>query len=244
MRKSISFMILLVSMSANAQTNFDKTEELYGVSLKSAKEDTTRSYIGSIEKTLPFPMAIVKNGVTNFTERCNNDFKSKRKFTAEETNCKYHNEHLVESFVVRDIKTLDSFKDFRENYLVGRQVYNRGHFGFYDLVQVREGMNDKNQKTMTITLRMLEDEEVKALTELKITKDSAFNKSHAEFILTEIAPGQTHLNYSYTAQTDHWLLNKEISVPQVFASISKTINSLVKAVEDESSLQKRDLASK
>jgi hypothetical protein len=243
MLKSIFFIAVAVSATAFANTYY-KTEEINGVSLKSGKESAVRTYVGSTEKTYPYPAAIVKKGITNFTDKCNNDYKSKRKFTDEKTDCKYHNDHLVESFVITNLREMDHFKNFSEVYLVGRQVYNRGSFGYYEMVQVAESVNEKKQKTIKITLKMLDDDEVKLFTSPKFSKESAFDASFASFTLTEIAPGQTHMAYEYSAETDHWLLNKEVSVPQVFASISKSINDLVKTVEAESFVQKRELASK
>lgn len=223
---------------------FDKVQELNGVNLKSLKEKSVRTYSGSMEKVLPFPLEVVKKGVTNFTDKCNNSYKSKRKYTPDMTDCRYHNDHIVESFVVKDIREMEYFKEVSEVYLLGRRIYNRGAYGYYELVTVRDGMNDKNQKTVTVTLRMLDDKEAKLYTTPKFSKESAFDSSNSTFTLTQITPGETQINYEYSATTDHWLLNKEISVPQVFASISKSINDLVKTVEDESSYQKRELASK
>jgi hypothetical protein len=215
-----------------------------GVSLKSGKESAIRTYAGSIEKTFPYSAAIVKKGITNFSEKCNNDYKDKRKFTDDKTNCKYHNDHLVESFIVTNLREMDHFKNYSEVYLVGRQVYNRGAFGYYELVQISETINEKKLKTVTISLKMLDDEEVRLFSSPKFSKESAFDSSFAKFTLTETAPNMTHMAYEYSAETDHWLLNKEVSVPQVFASISKSINDLVETVETESSIQKRELASK
>lgn len=243
MLKPIIFIALAVSTAAFADS-FDKTEELNGVTLKSGKENSVRTYVGSTEKTFPFPAAIVKKGITNFTEKCNNEYKGKRKYTDEKTDCKYHNDHLVESFIVTNLREMEHYKNFSEVYLVGRQVYNRGSFGYYELVQIAETVNDKKQKVITITAKMLDDAEVRVFSSPKFTKESAFDSSFAKYVLTETAPNMTHMTYEYSAETDHWILNKEVSVPQVFSSISKSINDLVKTVEAESSFQKRELASK
>lgn len=223
----------------------DRTEELNGVELKSFKQDDTRTFQGHIEKNISSPIDHVKKSVTNFTEKCNNSLKSKRNFTSKDFDCKYHNENdnVVESIVITNIKANEDFKGFSENYLLGRTVYNRGSYEFYELVQVKEGMNDKNQKTVTVSLRMLNDSEVKTYTEPKFSQDSTFDKSTSQFTLTQISPNQTHLTYDYTAETNHWLLNKELSVPQVFASISKTVSALVETVEEASNSGKREVAS-
>lgn len=235
-------MMLSLSFNVHAGLTIDKTEELGGVDLKSGKAESVRSYSGSINKQFLYPLEIVKKGITNFSEKCNNGYKSKRQYTSQATDCKYFNEHLVESIVIKDIKPVEAYQG-TEHYLVGRQVYNRGSYGYYELVQIKSGMNDKKQKFITISLKMLEDSEVKNFTEPKFNKDSAFDHSSSLYTLTEIGPTETQMTYEYQADTDHWILNKEISVPQVFASISKSINDLMKTIETESSLQKRELAS-
>lgn len=240
------FLVVLLAFSLPifAKSGPDKKEVINGVSLVSAKEKNLRSFTGSTQKTLHFPIELVKKGVTNFTEKCNNSFKSKRKYSSEKKDCKYHNENLVETFVVKDIRKMESFKNFKEVYLLGRHVYNRGTYGYYELATVQETKNDKNQRTIKVLLRMLDDNEVKLFTELKITKDTAFDTSTSSYVLTEISPEETLVEYEYNAETDHWLLNKEVSVPQVFASISRSVNDLLRTIETESSHQKREIASK
>lgn len=244
MFKSLSVAAVMVFAFNAFAVEFDKVQELNGVNLKSLKENSVRTYSGSMEKVLSYPMELVKKGVTNFTDKCNNSYKSKRKYTTEATDCRYHNDHIVESFVVKEIREMEYFKEVSEVYLLGRMIYNRGAYGYYELVTVREGMNEKNQKTVTVSLRMLDDKEVKLYTNPKFTKESAFDSSSSTFVLTQVGPTETQIQYQYSATTDHWLLNKEVAVPQVFASISKSINDLVQTVEDESSYQKRELASK
>ncbi len=244
MFKTLSFIFLIFSTVALAEPAFDKSDVLNGVALKSGKVDSVRTFIANTDKDFPYSIDLVKKGITNFTQRCNNSYKDKRKFTSENESCKYHNEHLIESFVVRDIRKMDYFKNLSDAYLLGRQVYNRGSFGYYELVTVAESLNEKKQRTITVKLRMLDDKEVKLFTNPKFSRESAFDNSMTTFILTQVAPHQTHLTYEYRSDTDHWLLNKEVSVPQIFASIGKSINNTLKTVETESSLQKRELASK
>ena len=189
-------------------------------------------------------MEVVSKGLTNFEEKCNNDHKDKRKFTPETYNCRYYNENFIETFKVTDLRRTDDFKEFSEAYLLGRQVYNRGTYGYYELVTVHETKNEKGQKVVSIRLKMLNDNEVSLYTAPKFEQDSSFDSSTTTYILTEISPTQTNFRLEYSALTDHWLLNKEISVPQVFAGISKSINDLVKTLEEESAFKTRDIASK
>ena len=243
MLKLVSIFTILFSTTLMADVTLDKSEELNGVTLKSGKESDVRTYIGSTEKSFPHSLEVVKKGITNFTEKCNNSYKEKRQFTNKEIDCKYHNENLVESFIVTDINKTEELKKFSEAFVVGRQVYNRGSFGYYELATMRPGKNEKNQRTLTIHLKMLNNEEVKQYISPKFSKESAFDESTSVYTLTEVSPQETLMRYEYSANTDHWILNKEISVPQVFASISKSINDLISTVETETSLIKRELAS-
>ena len=241
--KLFSTLALLVSFQLHADPAIDKTQELNGVQLSSGKEEAHRIYNGKLSRTFPFPIELVKKSVTNFSDKCNNDYRSKRQYVSEEFNCKYHNENLVESFVVKDIKPQEYLQNLTDYYLIGRQIYNRGSYGFYELVQVKDSVNEKNQKTSDIKIRMLTDEEVKLFTDPKFARNTAFDHSASRYTLVAISPNETLLTYEYNAGTDHWILNKEISVPQVFASISKTIVNLMNSVEAEASVQKRELAS-
>jgi hypothetical protein len=235
----------LIALYSQAETmKMDKQETINGVELQSGKLDKVRTYEGHVEKRIPFALDIVKKGVVNFADKCNNKFKDKRKFTDKNHDCKYHNDNLIESFIVKDIKS-GWTKDAGEidRFVIGRQIYNRGHFGYYELVKYFSGANEKGQKTFTVVQRMLENKEVKEYISPKFEKESAFNKSTGTYTLTQIGPKETELSYEYKADTDHWILNKEVSIPQVFASISKSINDLVKTIDAESQSQNRDVAS-
>lgn len=244
MLKSILILTLFFSTSSFSNSVFDREENLNGVQLKSGKSHAVRTFLAATETRFQYPLELVKKGITNFTERCNNSLKNKRKFTSRQYECKYHNENLIETFVVENIRPMEDFKRFQDVYLLGRQVYNRGIFGYYEMVTVTESVDEKKQKVVVIRLRMLDDREVGYLITPKFSRESAFDKSTSVFTLTAVAPEETHVNYEYQAETDHWLLNKEISVPQVFASIGKSVAELIKTVETESGRQKRELASK
>lgn len=234
----------LIALTAFAEAKIDKKDTINGVKVTSAKDDDTRTYSGQITKKFPHPIESVKSGIVNFDEKCNNDYKERRNFTDKKADCKYHNDHLVETLVVKDLK--DGWtKDANEveRYILGRQIYNRGSFGYYEMVKVFEAKNAQNQRTITIVQTMMSDKQVKKYTKPAFEKDSAFDDSMSIFTLTETAPNETTMEYTYQASTEHFILNKEISVPQVFASISKSINDLIKTVATESALKSRDVAS-
>lgn len=244
MFKALSLITLFVTTAAHASPEYDKWQELSGISLKSGKENSVRTYSASTHKTLPYSMDLVRKGLTNFGEKCNNDYKDKRKYISESYNCRYHDENSIETFKVTDIHRTEDLKKFKEVYLLGRQIYNRGSYGHYELVTVQETKNEKGQRVVSVSLRMLNDKEVSLYTTPKFERETSFDSSVSTYTLTEISPNETDFTLEYNALTDHWLLNKEISVPQVFAGISKDISDLVKTVEEESSFNTRDIASK
>ncbi|HXH30338.1 MAG TPA: hypothetical protein VNJ01_05975 [Bacteriovoracaceae bacterium] len=231
---------LAVSLSSYADYKVDKSEDLNGIHLKSGKEHSVRLFWGTTAKTLPYPMTLVKKGITNFTDKCNNAYKNKRKFTPTSYDCKYHNATVIESFVEKQISPAAG----SESYLVGKKIYNLGASGYYELVEVKDGVNKKNQKTITITQRMLDNKEVKSFVTPKFENNSDFDKKTIVLTLTEASPKETHLSYQYEAETDHWVLNKQVNVPQIFASITKNIKETINVIDQEASEQSREVASK
>jgi hypothetical protein len=235
----------LIAVQAFAEAKIDKKDKINGVLVQSAKDESARIYKGAITKSFPHSIDSVKQAIINFADKCNNSYKDRRKYTDKNFHCKYHNEHLVETQVIRKIKQTGWTKEEGEvdRFLLARQVYNRGSFGYYELVRIYESKDAENKRTIRVVQTMLTDSQVKNYTTPIFEKDSAFDKSISTFTLTEVKPNETALSYEYNAETKHWILNKEVSVPQVFASISKSINDLVKTVVTESAIQSRDVAS-
>jgi hypothetical protein len=235
----------LISIHTFAGTKMDKKESINGVSVQTGKHDSIRIYQGSITRTFPYGIDTVKTSVVNFKDRCNNSYKDRRQYTDKSITCRYHNDNLVETMEYKDIKKTGWTKEANETerYVLGRQVYNRGSFSYYELVRVYESKNEKKQKVVKVEQKMLSDKQVKEYIKPAFEKESAFTETSGTFTLTEVSPTETILTYEYSAETDHWILNKEVSVSQVFSSISKSINDLVKTLAKESSLKNRDIAS-
>ncbi len=243
--KTTAFTLGLV-LSAFAYASIsERSDEINGVKLESGKIDSTRFYKGIVSKTYPYSLDQVRASVMNFDERCNNEFKSKREFSDKTKDCKFHNDNLVESIITRDIGS-EFAKEQNEvdRMVIARRVYNRGSFSYNELVTVFEYKNSDNQKVVKIIQKMLEDSETKKYMKPLVSKDTAFDATTGTFILTEVSPTETKMDYIYNSETTHWILNKEVSVSQVFSSISKSLNDLLDIVEKESSTYTRDIASK
>ncbi len=223
----------------------ERTDEINGVKLESGKVDSIRFYKGTVTKTYPYSIDQVRASVMNFDERCNNEFKSKREFSDKKKDCLFHNDNLVESIVIKDIAhNYTKEENETERFVVARRVYNRGTFSYNEIVKVFEYKNDENQKVVKIDQIMMDDKETKTYTKPLVSKDTAFDSTTGTFVLTQVGPSETKLEYSYNSETTHWILNKEVSVSQVFSSISKSLNDLLEVVEKESSNYSRDIASK
>lgn len=237
-------LFLLSSLSVHAGAHFDRHEKLKGVSLQTGKEGDQRNYRAFTKTTLPYSASMVLNSIINYAEYCNNSLKLKRQFSDQARDCKYHNENIIESMVIKNLKTASAAEPGEvERFVVGRRIYNRGLYGHYELVKISAGKNKAGQKTHTINQRMLNDSESKTLIEPQIQKDSSYSESTVRFILTEISPTQTELKYIYQASTSHWILNKELSVAQVFSSLVKSANDMVKSISLEAERQTRSIAS-
>jgi hypothetical protein len=236
---------ILISFDLSARVKYDRKERQKDVSLASGKEDNVRSYHATTTKVLNYPLAVVKESILNFNDKCNNAFRKKRELTSHEYDCKYHNENLVESLVVKSLRQGTWQKDENEveRFVVARKIYNRGESGYYELVKIKEMNNVLKQKTVVIEEEMLTNDEARNYVSVKFKKESPFETSKIRFTLTEISPGKTELLYIYKGTTTHWVLNKEISVPQVFAGISKSINNLVSSIGTEAEVQTRSIAS-
>jgi hypothetical protein len=242
MTKFTTFFLLVASL-AHASAVLDRKENIDGIMLESSKEGTLRNYHAQTNKNLPYALKSVSKSILNFADRCNNSHKDLRKFMDKKRDCKYHSENLIESFEVTELKTPFTNTLELEQHLIGKQIYNRGHYGFYELVEVKSQKNPLSQNQIVITQKMLNDEEVKEYTSAKFPQESSFKTSHIKYVLTETSATSTRVDYYSDAQTEHWILNKELSIPQVFASLGKSIQELFKSVELDSFVNNRGVAS-
>lgn len=239
---------LLLGLSALASLNLlagesfvDRSDLLHGVKLTSGKRDSVREFSAAATKKLPYSIEHVSRAIKNFSDKCNNDLRSKRVLLGQDVDCKFHNHETVETVVLKDLKK--PLPSSHEAFLLERQLYNRGQYGYYEMVEVKEEKS-ADKKQIVITQRMLNDAEAATYTDIKFSENSTFKNGEVNYTLTEVSPNETKLEYSMHTETEHWLLNKELSIPQVFATISKSVNELVSNIESDSSLRTRGLASK
>lgn len=239
-----TFLILLALTSCQVKAdNVDGVElgmekTINGVSLHSGKVDSTRIYHGQISKVINANLQKTFAAVENFEDKCNNEFKNKRKFQDKNKDCKYHNHNLIESVIVKKTNyTGPKEANEVERYIVTRYIYNRGAFAQNDLMIVLKYKNDKKQDVMHIKQFMLSDDESKKYLDNPIKKESAFNEARGNFIMTKLEDNKTQFDYEYVGKTDHWVLNKEMMVNEAYEGVAKGINFLVESIEKDVALK-------
>jgi hypothetical protein len=226
--------ILLLSTSFHAvafEIDSQETRKKYDVELKSGKKDDIRYYEAKMTKIIDAPIKNVKESIVNFDQKCNNEYSNKRKFYDDKFKCKYHNPSLVESIIIKDINVKNLDENEQERFLVNRLVYNTNTYNHSDLIQIF----NKSENEIIITHTMLESEEAKKYNAKAYEKDSAFDHSKGTFTLTSLSPSQTKLDYIYESTTDHWVLNKSVSVSKVFNSMVESFNHLYQSIKIGSS---------
>jgi hypothetical protein len=228
------FFILILSISFQAlsyEIDSQESRKKYDIELRSGKKDDVRYYEAKMTKVIDAPMKNVKESIINFDQKCNNDYSNKRKFTDENNKCKYHNPSLVESIIIKDINVKDLSENEEERFLVNRLIYNTNTYNHSDLIQIF----NKSTSEIVITHTMLESDEAKKYNAKAYEKDSAFDHSKGTFTLTSLSPTQTKLDYIYVSTTDHWVLNKSVSISKVFDSMTESFNHLFQSIKSGSS---------
>ena len=239
---SLTFCVISFGKTSEKFQGFEvdtqTVDEEFKVALESGKKSSVRYYHGKLTRSFEASIEKVKTSITNFEDKCNNENANRREVTPKDRKCSYHNPSLVESIITRDFKTpVTKKKNEIDTFIVKRSIYNRSSFSHNDLIRVFEEKNEKGQRVIRITLQMLKEKEAEKYLANPNETDSAFLSTGGTFILTEVAPNKTELFYEYYSTTDHWILNKSISVGQVFDSMAGSIDLLFQSVKVESHKQ-------
>lgn len=213
----------------NDSIKIDKTNQLMGVDLSTGKKSTFRFYRGDIKKEFLTSVDHVANAILDYQNRCNNKFKEKRKYLDKNKNCPYYVDHLVES-VIHPLK--DKIDQETEAFIVTYYINKRGRYIQNDLVKVYKNDVD-NKKNIKIVQQMIDDQQLKKLIPgIKDLNDNIFQDQVVEYLIEEVN-GKAILNYRYEMKTNHWLVNKIISVPEVFENMSETIGQFMSALGEQ-----------
>lgn len=209
----LPFFCLSLTTHALTQKTID------GVSLESTKTDSTR-HLKAVKSTeLALSLEDSLKLVLNFEEKCNNAFKEKRKWSPKNIDCKFHNNNLIETIHHREIKNKRT--DLKDHFVLLRHGYNRGSFLYFEEITLTQ-----SDKDIHVRQRLLSDDEVKTFLDTKLETLFSFQKVNSHFHLQALAPQKTQITFTYESSTDHWLLNKEMMLGEIFESTAKGLNDL------------------
>ena len=207
------------------KVEIDNKEAIKDVKLKSGKKGDNRYYQGKLVKTFDRDIINMKQAILAFDQRCNSEYKDKRKFSKDKGDCKYHNGNVIENIIHTELNDYVKEKNEVERILISRRIYNRDEFSQTDIVKVYD-YKENDQRVIKITMEMIKEKEAKKYIKPLVKTNSAFNRAQGTFTLTELEPNKTQLAYTYQSRTDHWLINKSIAAGEVFENMSASLNNL------------------
>ena len=217
----------MISFYCFAQTK----RTIDGVHLSSHWEDETKVFSAEIEMIYNADLQTVAKGIENFDEKCNNEYRSKRKKMKWEDKCLYFNKNLVEAIKIHNFnKEVLSTDDFSPEYLVWRNIYNRGSFSHYDVIKKK-----KTSKGIIISHEMINPKDIKKVLKKSTRIKSAFDYMKGTYRLIKVSEKRTKVKYRYESKTSHWFLIRDFMEDNVFENMSKgttqALKTISKAVE-------------
>src|SRR5690606_787127 len=159
--------------------------------------------------------------VVNFPSRCNNSYRKERKFLAKDAECVYHNENMIESQIVRDLKIKEKGENEIDRFVLKRRIWNKGLHTYNDLVTVTELPKEGNQeKVIEVSYKLLSDEESAKLIDNPLPFDNAFYYTIGTYRLIKLPNNRIEIKYSYQTKTNHWFLTSSMIQGSVHSSLA------------------------
>ncbi|MFG1500004.1 hypothetical protein ABMA70_07305 [Halobacteriovorax sp. XZX-3] len=220
--KTLILIFFAVSAYAINIKKFDidhrvKSKE-FDVAMISGKKDGIRFYQGTISDVLALPVNTVLDTVLAFDKRCNNELSDKRTLSNKFKKCPFSSDSLIESVIVNDLKIKKLDKNEIKRFVVKRRSYNRGLYTYNDLIRVYRYMDG-----FKITMEMMDDKLSKSYISSPLSNNSVMQTSGGVYYIMPAAGGRTRYTYTFTCSTDHWLLNKSITVSTFFSNMAKNL---------------------
>jgi hypothetical protein len=197
-------------------------KEIEGAILHNLKIGDMRIIDARRDVELEIPLTILAQKVLNFEERCNNEFAERRELSDKKKQCPVLNHNLVESVKIPfklDYK-YEKLTGEKERFVLWRKIYNREEYYYYDLVTVVE-INSE----ITISYKMLSDDEAKALIDNPRARNTAFSFIEGGYVLKSDGPAKTKVQMLYLTKTDHWLLNSGPALSVIYKNVAKGFNN-------------------
>jgi hypothetical protein len=224
-----SVLFCLFLSSAQAEEKYDRFEKIQNITLQTGKEGSQRHFRAFTKAELPLPTDSVLEELLDFRQSCNNDLAHKRQYLTPDHHCKRFDRDVIENIVLNEINVDRPFEEGElKRLIVGRRVYNRGEYGYYELVRVF-----KRPDGYRVTLELLKDKTARQLVEPKIKFDYFFHQKNTEYILSTKADSKTELKLITEASTRNWFLNKAFSVGQVFQGLVTETSDLLARFHSE-----------
>ncbi|MFZ4713389.1 MAG: hypothetical protein ACOYL6_06745 [Bacteriovoracaceae bacterium] len=213
--------------------NLEKAEIIKNVSMATAKKDSTRIVRGFKTQEFAASLDVIKNAIINFDEKCNNEHKSKRKFTDKTKDCKYLNKNLIETVIVKKTKYTGAKEpNETERFVVTRYILNSvGNFAQNDLMVAYEYTNAAKEKVFELKQYLLSDDDSKIYLDNPVKKDSPFKETTGHFMVTEKSKDKSVFDYEYIGKTDKWYLNKDMFLGKIYNGTADGIADLFISVE-------------
>ncbi|MBI2520398.1 MAG: hypothetical protein HYV97_08265 [Bdellovibrio sp.] len=231
-----TLLLFLLSWGATAFAQFsiqglkfEDQRELNGVKVQNAKIDDARVFHATLGKVIERPFADVVSDILHFEQRCNNEYRDKRRFSPKEFNCQHLNKNLVESVIIREIKLpATKMENEKERFLIFRNIYNREAFQNYDLVIYTEKTGGLGKRVAMITYSMLSDEEAQQYLTTWEKKKSVFDIIQGSYEIEELEGGKCRVGMTYTTKTSYWMMTNGFAVGMIYKSMAEgTMSTLL-----------------
>ncbi len=228
----MKFFVIFTMISFNC---FAQTKKTIGdVRLSSHWEGETKVFTAEVEMTYEADLETVAKGIENFDEKCNNEYRSKRKMMKWEDKCLYFNKNLVEAVKISKFnKEALKTDDLNPAYLVWRNIYNRGSFAHYDVIKKKKSDNE-----MIISHEMVNPKIIEKVLKKPTRISSAFDFMKGTYKLIKLSENKTKVEYRYESKTSHWFLVRDFVEENVFENMSagttQALKTITKAVERNS----------
>jgi hypothetical protein len=207
-------------------------KKIKDVSILTGEKDGTRLYHATFDSYFNGKFEDALNFVTDFTKRCNNSYRKERKFLSKEVECPYHNENLIESQMVRELKKKEQAPGLVDQFVLKRRIWNKGLHTYNDFVTVRELDPGKDEKRVVeVSYRLLDDKESKEFIEDPVPFDNAFHYTVGTYRLIQTKENKILVNYSYVTKTKHWFLTSSMIQGSVLDSMAKGVRLAVDSIQ-------------
>lgn len=198
-----------------------KKDTIKDVSVFAAEKDDTRLYFASYETMIEGDFDKAVDFVVNFPRRCNNSYRQERKLTKRDVDCVYHNENMIESQIVRDLKSNQKTPNEIDRFVLKRRIWNKGLHTYNDLVSVTNEKPEAGQeKLIQVSYRLLADDEAKQLISDPVPFDNAFHFTIGTYRLAKLKDNKILIRYSYTTKTKHWFLTSGMIQGSIHTSLA------------------------